>query len=300
MALRSAALILALLLAPALAASQVPAAPSSASVDVRVQDAKVTLSLDAPAVTDVFVTNTAAPNPALPQLDQPRRVTLEITGVPEGWTASVQPNSFDLGPGKTGNAVLTVSVSAAADAKVANLNVTAKLYPLGVSAIPGAGPTVDPEARDAAGVTATRQDSLGRTITEQVGPYIFLLLGAFLLALVAVVVLLVLRGRSAVRLACDDGELVAAAGGKAEFVISVTNISGRDDGVALRVTAPEGWSASFSQGQFELPANSEGKVTLTVKVPKTAQSGERVEVAVVVVSALPRKSSGIRLTVRVK
>ncbi len=307
MAFRSSILLLAVLLVGVTVSAQVPplppdvpTAPGAASVDVRVQDVQMTVSLDQPGTTDVMVTNTGDPNPINPQFDMPRRVNLEVTGAPEGWTAAIVPNTFQLGPGETGKAVLTVSVAGAAEAPEARLNVTASLYPLGIDAVPGAGPAVDPEARDSASVTVTRQDSLGRTVTEQVGPYIFLLLGALALALVAVITLMVLRGRAAVRLSCDDAQLVVAPGGKAVFAITVTNISGRDDGVALRATSPAGWHTAFSQGQFELPANSEGKVTLTVSVPKTAKSGDRQDIPVVVVSALPRKSSGIRLTVKIK
>jgi len=275
-----------------------PAVPGPAGVDVRAQDAQVQLSLDHAATTDILVTNTGSATGT--PLDAPRRVNLDVAGIPEGWTAAVSPTSFQLGPGQTGKAVLTVSVTAEALARTANLNVTARLYPLGVDQVPGAGPAADPEARDSAGVTATRQDSLGRTLTEQVGPYIFLLLGALLLAVVAVVALLILRGRAAVRLSCDDGEAAVRPGATATFPLNVTNISGRDDGVALRATAPAGWIVTFSQSQFELPANSDARVELSVKVPKDAAAGQRHEVAVVVVSALPRKSSGIRLRVLVQ
>lgn len=304
---RSAPFVLAFLLLAAAVAAQVPpippgppAAPSSATVDVRVQDAQVSVSLDKAGTTEVIVTNMADSNPLNPALDTPRRVNLDVAGMPEGWTVSISPNSFQLGPQQSGKAVLTIAVSSAATATVANLNVTALLYPLGDNVVPGASPTVDPEARDSARVTATRHDSLARTVTEQVGPYIFLLLGALALAVIAVALLMVLRGRAAVRLACEDGEIVVAPGGKAVFPITVTNISGRDDGVALRVTVPEWWESAFSKSQFELPANSEANITLTVRVPKNARPGDRHEVAVVVVSALPRKASGIRLVVRVR
>ncbi len=301
--MRTGPLILAALLLAATAAAQVPplppppGTPGPATVDVRVQDAQLTVSLDQSGTTDVFVTNTAQGTGS--PLDQARRVTLDVTGAPEGWTAAVSPTSFQLGPGQSGKAVLTVAVTAKALQTVAHLNVTARLYPLGVDAIPTAGPAVDPESRDSAGVTATREDSLTRNITERVGPYILLLLGALLLAAIAIGILLVLRGRAAVRLSCDDGELVTRPGGKVSFPLTVTNISGRDDGVALRATAPPGWTTEFSKSQFELPANSEAQLTLTVKVPKDAKPGDHNEVAVVVVSALPRKSSGIRLSVKV-
>lgn len=294
-----------LLLAVAVAAmqgvpvgAQAPPNPAAATVDVRVDEARLTVSLDAAAVTKVIVVNTATPNQVLPQLDQPRRVTLEVTGAPEGWTVAVEPNSFLLGPGTSGQAELRVAVTGSARDDVARLNVTARLYPLGVDAVPGAGPVVDPEARDDAPVTVTRQDSVNRAVTEAVGPYILLVLGSVLLLAIAVGVLLFLRGRAAVRLDCAEAEATAKAGRAITFPLHVANVSGRDDVVALRFAVPDGWRASFSQPQLELAPGAEADLTLSVHVPKGA-GADRHEVLVTAVSSLPRKASAIRLVVQV-
>lgn len=291
-------LAFAALLAPALAFAQVPSSPAAATVDVTVESAQLTVSLDAGATTDVFVTNTGEPNP-IPQLNAPRRVNLEVTGVPDGWTVSISPNTFRLSADQTGTAVLSVSVTAAARDKVANINVTARIYPLGLDPVPGAGPAIDPEAQDSAGVTAARQDSINRQVTEQVGPYIFLLLGALAVAVIAIVALLLLRGRAAVRIAADEGEMIATPGAMVTFALRVANLSGREDSVALRFAVPPEWRAQFSDSQIDLAARQEAGVGLDVHVPKGA-GPQRYEVVVTGISSLPRKASTVRLVVHVQ
>ncbi|MEA3189628.1 MAG: hypothetical protein QOD77_210 [Thermoplasmata archaeon] len=294
---------LAVLLVLHSAAAQVPPIPplppppggsASAGVEVRMDRAQVTVSLDESAVVELTVTNTGTPTGT--PLDQPRTVVLDVVGETNGWTASIDPTTLVLNPGQSLKARVTVGVSAQAQATVADLNVTARMYPAGVGVVPGVGPAVDPEATDTAPLRATRDDSAVRNLLEQTGPYLWVVLLGLLAAVVVLSSVLAANRRVAVRIASPAAHLDIAPGGRVALPVTVSNITKREDTVVLRaVCKAEGWATFLPTPQVDLDGGQEEELSVIVIAPKDARPEERAMVEVVAVSAqAPRRPAKLQ------
>jgi hypothetical protein len=299
-------LALALLLAlPHLAVAQVPPTPQAplpgaASVDVKAAQATVTVSLDQATQVTITVTNTEM-GTGNSQVDQPRFFAVTVAGMPDGWTASLSPPTFQLKPQESRQATLQVSVSGAAVDKQVRLTVTAKAYARGVNAVPVAGPTADPEALANTDVVAARADNPQRVLLETVGPYVWILLLALVAALVIILSLVAANRRVAVRLSAAEPQRTVAPGARAVFPVLVHNITRRDDTVVLRVAnVPEGWATFLPTPQLDLEAGHQEEVPVVVIAPKEAAEGTRQPFTVQATSAqAPRRPATVALEAEV-
>lgn len=282
------------------ATAQVPTLPASppgeAGVEVKASQAQVVVSLDRGADVEVTVTNTGRPS-NIPAFDRPRTVTLALSQMPAGWQASApQPAELKLGPGASGTAKFTISVSGEAQEEAASVTVTAKMYALGVDQVPVAGPQADPEATAATVVKATRTDSVTRDVLETVGPYIWVVLLGFVAAVVLALSLMAANRRVAVRLSSPEAEQAIQAGGRGAFPLRVHNITRQADTVFLRASPlPEGWAAYLPTPQLDLDPGQQEEVSVVVIPPKEADAGATQSVDVTATSALaPRRPATMR------
>lgn len=290
------------------AAAQVPPLPlppppsgvAPAGVDVRMDKAAIEVSLDAAGTVELTVTNTGTPTGT--PLDQPRTVVLDVVGEPDGWTASVDPPTFQLNPGESQKARVTVGVSAQATAAVANLNVTARMYPAGVGSVPGAGPNVDPEATDTAPLKATRADSAVRNLLETTGPYLWVVVLGLLAAVVVLSSVLAANRRVAVRLASPAAQVDITPGGRVALPVTVSNITRREDSVVLRAACKaEGWATFLPTPQVDLEGGQEEELSVIVIAPKDARPDDRAQVEVVATSAqAPRRPARLQFEATVQ
>ncbi len=268
-----------------LAASAFAQVPSPApSVEVSASPSEVDVSVEAPAEISIAVENTS-PATGTP-LDQPRTVLLEVTGAPDGWTASVSPASLQLAAGENGTARLTIAVATGASDGDIALTVTAKLLPLGASAIPGVGPAVDPEATATASVQAHRDDPVTRDILETIGPWIYVLLLAFLAAVLLSVRFVVASRRVTVALRSDQSEVTVFPGGRAAAPLVVQNLTKEEDTVVFQVSAVgNGWAAFLPVPELLLGPEATEELSLTVIASKDLESGATQSVLVTATSA---------------
>ena len=294
-------LLAAFVLAIPLAAAQIPTGPppipvgpGPASVDVKAARQSVEVSLDHADTVDITVTNTASPSGT--PFDQPRTVVLSLSEPPQGWTTHLSQTEFHLGPGNTGKATLTVSVSGDAQEETPSVTVTAKMFGFGVTQVPVAGPQADPESTAATVVKATRTDSVTRDVLEKVGPYIWVVLLGFVAAVVLALSLMAANRRVAVRLSSPEAEQSVAAGGRTTFPLRVHNITRQPDTVFLRASPlPEGWAAYLPTPQLDLEPGQQEEVSVVVIPPKEADTGAHQAVDVTATSALaPRRPATMR------
>jgi len=271
-----------------------PAPPQAAGVDVKPASSALATSLDQAGTVDLVVTNTGTPTGT--PLDQARTIGLSVAEVPQGWHASIAPTELHLAPGQSGKATLTVSVTADAQGDATDVTVQARLYPLGVNAVPVAGSQVDPESTAAATVKATRSDSSTRDVLEAVGPYIWVILLGLVAAAVLVLSLLAANRRVAVRLSSPDPEQALPAGSRANFPLRVHNITRSPDTVYLRASPlPEGWNAYLPTPQIDLEPGQQEEVAVVLLSPKDAADGSRQIVDVTATSSLaPRRPATMR------
>lgn len=269
--------------------------PGPASVQLKTALTQVTVSLDKAATVELTVTNTESSTNT--PGDTARFISLEVTGAPVGWTPGVSPASFQLKPGQSGKATLTVAVTGGAKDRDIKLTVTAKAWPRGVNSVPVAGPQVDPEALSTVDVAASRADTPVRTLLETVGPYIWVLLLGLVAALVVILSLVAANRRIAVRLLAPEPERAIAPGSRTEFPLVVHNITRRDDTVVLRVPdVPEGWAAFLPTPQLDLEPGRQEPVSVVIIAPKDAQDGARQSFTVCATSAqAPRRPATVVL-----
>jgi hypothetical protein len=287
-----------LLAVSALALAGPAAAQLDGGVDLRAQSARLEVSVDQPSTTELSVAHTGSPSGT--GLDPARRVALAVTGLPSGWTASVDPPTFDLTPGQAAKATLRVAVSTGAPAESGTLRITARMYP--GTALPGVGSPADPEATDSVEVQVVRVDGPNRVFIETVGPYAWVLLLAVVACVVVVVSLTAANRRVAVRIAADDTEAAAQPGGRAAFTVAVQNITRRDDTVLLRIAPlPEGWAGFLPEPQLDLQGGERAEAKVVVIPPKGTGPGTRQAVTVSATSLqAPRRPASVGLTVLVE
>lgn len=277
-----------------------PPAPGAASVEVRAAAQSLQVSLDKAGTTQVTVTNTANPT-GVDAFDRPRLVVLGLSDAPTGWTGHLSRTEFQLKPGESGKADLTVAVAGSAQADKASVTVTARLYPIGVNSVPVAGPQADPEATAATVVEAVRADSVTRDVLETVGSYIWVVLLGLVAAVVLALSILASNRRVAVRLSSPEAEQPVAAGGRAAFPLRVHNITRQADTVFLRAhPLPEGWAAYLPTPQVDLEPGQQEEVSVVVIAPKEAGEGAQQAVDVTATSSLaPRRPATMRFEAKV-
>lgn len=285
----------ALLLLAASALPCVAQTPSgSPSVTVAIDGEAGTVSVETAAEFDVAVTNTGTPTGTPLDEQNTGDVTVTVTGIPDGWTASVEPAAFRLGPGQSQKVTLRVSVSADAPDGQADLTVTAvlksaleRLDPI-LGNIPGG--TQLASAEDS--ITVTRDDSVTRDVLEAIGPWIYAVLLLMVAAVLVAVAISVSSRRTLVRLSSDSRELTVAPGGRVAFPFRMEGLAKQTDTVLLQVSAvQEGWAAFLPVPELTLEPGQAEEMSLVVIAPKDAPQGAKQAILVTATSAKAPKGA---------
>lgn len=268
---------LGLLLAIAAASAQVPPSPVAAAVSLEAP-AAARISTDEPVRIEVTVRNDVEPTDS--PLDTEREIRLEVTGAPDGWAAQLSPSLFQLAPGATGKATLTVLVGAGAEADEVRLLLTARMAPFGLGAVPTVGPAADPEATDQATVVVTREDEPVREFVEAVGPPAIVGGLALLAVLVVVFAMAAYRRRSTLRIDVEPAEIVVRPGTSTTLRVTVRNTGGRSERILLDGGVAAGWEAEIPQHALALEPGAEAVVEVTLAASRRAGASQLVLVAV--------------------
>lgn len=269
--------------------------PDAGSVSVSVTPEEVVASVEEPATFDIVVGFTSE-NPLDGQ--QTRRVDVEVTGTPAGWSVVLDRSRVDLSPGGSATVTATVSINVNAEADDADLVVTATLYPRGLNDVPGVGTTVDPADTADASVTVLREDPLTREFVEAVGGWLWILLGAgVVLAIVAAKLVFDTR-RTAVKLHAKTTEVAVEAGGRVAVPLRVENLTRSEDTVVFHVAPmPDGWSAHLPVPELDLDGQQSEELHLIIQAPTDAPPDAREVVGVSAHSAqAPKRVAELVIT----
>ncbi|HJQ93261.1 MAG TPA: NEW3 domain-containing protein [Candidatus Thermoplasmatota archaeon] len=287
--------LLAVLLAVApIASSQ---APPSAQPAVSIEGSSEggTASADDPATFRFTVRNDSQGIPG--GEDQSKAdVAVTVEGVPEGWTVSVTPSSFELAPGASQPVDVQVQVPPDAGTKSATMTVKAvlvspleSLEPI-LGQVPGGG--ASQTATDSAPLTVEVSDSVTRQVLETLGPWVYVLLLLLVAAVLVAIGVTVASRRTMVRLSAETRELPVPPGGKVAFPFRVEGLARDPDAVLLQVSAvQEGWAAFLPVPELVLEPGQPQEVTLMVIAPRIANQGTRQGVLVTATSAKAPKGA---------
>ncbi len=291
MRVTAAVAVLALLAASAFAAAQTPSA--SAGVSVTIDGERATASVDRPGEFRATVTNTGTASNSPLDAQNQANVDVRVTGAPAGWTASVTPSSFKLGPGASQTVTVTVSISAGAAAKAADLTVTADLTTSLEPLDPILGPGQQSQRATASDtIHVTRDDSVTRDLLENIGPWIYAVLLLLVAAVLVALGISLAARRSLVRLSSDARELQVPPGGRVAFPFKIEGLAKQEDAVLLQVSAvQEGWAAFLPVPELVLDPGQVQELNLVVISPKTATDGARQAILVSATSAKAPKGA---------
>lgn len=291
MRLSVAVVALAVLAVAVLGAAQQPSA--AASVSVTIAGEVVKPSIDRPGSFHATVKNTGQTSPLDAQ--NQANVDVHVTGMPDGWTAVATPSSFKLAPNQQQDVTVTVSVSGNAQAKAADLTVTADL----ATQLDSLDPVLNPggsgatqHASGSASIHLARDDSVTRNVLETLGPWIYAVLLLLVAAVFVAVAISLAARRSLVRLSTDTRELAVPPGGRAVFPFKVEGLAKQEDSVLLQVSAvQEGWAAFLPVPELVLDPGQVQELTLVVIAPKNSSEGSRQAVLVSATSAKAPKGA---------
>lgn len=284
-------LLAATLVMPALAQTPNPAP----SVTVALEKTEGFVSVENAAEFKATVTNTGSSSGS-DELDAQNAgdVTVTITGIPAGWTASASPASFRLAAQKPQAVTVQVSVSPDGAAQTAELTVTAVITtPLNrLDPILGNFPGGTQTATGSDSMTVTRDDSITRDVLEAIGPWIYAILLLMVAAVLVAVAISVSSRRSLVRLAADTHELSIAPGGRVSFPFQIEGLAKEADSVLLHVSAvQDGWAAFLPVPELTLAPGQVREMSLVVIAPKAAAEGTRQALLVSATTAKAPKGS---------
>jgi uncharacterized membrane protein len=283
---------LVLLAVVATAAAQQPSA--AAGVSVTLGGEVVKPSIDKPGTFHATVKNTGTPSNSPLDAQNQANVDVKVTGTPPGWTAVASPASFKLSPGQQQDVTVTVSVSGNAEAKSADIVVTADLTTSLESLDPILGGNSGQSQRATGQATQhiVRDDSVTRTVLETLGPWIYAVLLLLVAAVFVAVAISLAARRSLVRLSTDTRELGLPPGGRAVFPFKVEGLAKQEDSVLLQVSAvQEGWAAFLPVPELVLDPGQVQELTLVVIAPKNVTDGARQAVLVSATSAKAPKGA---------
>lgn len=282
---------LALVAAAPGAQAQVPAC-TSVEVSLSGNDA---VSVERPAqyVVEVHHTGQGTGTP----LDPTAQARLAVSGAPSGWTVSLADTLVELAPGESKSTTLTVAVTPdAADA--ADLLVTATMDA-------GFGPLSEPlgcVATAESSLAMDRDEPVTREVIEAVGPWIYAIAAALLLALLVAAKLAMDLKRVAVTLSSPNEALTIRPGGKATVPLQVHNVASKRDVVGFHLSVvPEGWGALLPVQQVELGPGEAEELFLLVRAPDDAAPGDLEALSVLATSRIaPRQPATLRLALQVE
>lgn len=274
-----------------LAGAQAPPSPAPA-VSVAFADEDGTVSVDQVTAFKLTVRNEGQAAPVGNE-GTASDVVVAVSGLPEGWTASVTPSSFELMNGQSRDVELQVSVSPDAADREADVVVTAELSsPLeGLDPILGqGGQSQKATASDA--LHLTRDDSVTRQVLETLGPWIYAVLLLLVASVLVAVAIYLSARRSLVRLSSDAREMMVPPGGRVAFPFRVEGLARQEDAVLLQVSAvQEGWAAFLPVPELLLEPGQVQDLTLVAIAPKNAADGARQAILVSATSAKAPKGA---------
>jgi hypothetical protein len=285
----AASLVLAVLLAtvPGVCAQAPPSA--SPAVDITGKADRGTVTVDEPATFTFTVKNTS---PSAPGAEDQSKADVAVTveGVPEGWTVSVEPSSFELAPNAVQEVHVQVQVAPGTGDRTAALKVNALLVsPLeGLEPILGQVPggAASQTASDSAPLALEVSDSVTRQVLETLGPWMYVILLLLVAAVLVAIGVVVASRRTMVRLAAETREQTVAPGGKVALPFRVEGLARDTDTVLLQVsTVMEGWAAFLPVPELVLEPGQSQEITLVVIAPRNASQGTRQAVLVTATSA---------------
>lgn len=174
-------LLLAVLLLAPLGGAQLPVPlPVEPSVEVVLDVDQSGASIDAPATYLVTVRNTS-PSSSTGQ-DPAMDVSLEVSGAPDGWIASLERSNFQIASGQSETTTLTVSVGPSATEETVTITVEATIQ--------FGSPPLDQTATDSDSVDVQRDDTGRREAAEAFGDYLWpIVIGGIALYVVSTVLL---------------------------------------------------------------------------------------------------------------
>lgn len=288
MRVRTAAVLLLLLLPLAAAQQGDPITVTTSAKDIRV-------STDSPETFTVTVERGGTDAGPVGELGA-GDVTITITGAPEGWTAHAEPNGFSLAPGASQEVTITITVTPGASAGSTDLTITATLETADPSNL------LQPGGEDSVRVTVTRDEGLTRDILETIGPGIWAVLGIAAAAIIVAIYLLVDARRASIRLTGLGGEAVLPAGGTASIPFHVRNTTGRREQLVLSANSPDPeWGVELPTWKLHLDPGAEEELVVAVTAPKRATAGSRGIIRVVAVpDQHPEKVATLTLTALVE
>lgn len=273
-------------------AAQIPEQEGPIELDVpgRIQ----TVGSDAPLTFTITVTHTGQGSGS--PIDQAGEgdVTITITGVPEGWTASGDPSAFGLEPGASRE--VTVTVTAGPDtADAADLTLVAQYTS------PDPTKALLPDGEASAGVTVEREESLTADVLETLGTGIWALAAVALLALFVAGYLVVDRRRQYIQLRCAVSEANLRPGSVATIPFSIRHRGGRRDRIAVHAdVGAKGWKADIPATDVTLEGGETEELLVSVAAPKNAAKGSRQVVRILAVAeSKPDRSAVLSLAVHV-
>lgn len=282
--------------APALAQSPpLPGAPGPDHVILHAERTELSVSLSQPDSVDVTVTNGDTPTGT--PLDVPRHISISVAGSQPGWTLGLSPSpaSFELAPGASGTAKLSVAVAAGAQASSIDITFKARMDPLSPS-IP-AGSPFGAGAEATTAFTARHEESLPNQFAQGLGPYLWVLILGLVAAAVVIATLLAANRRIAVRLSCAETDVDVVGGTRRTVAVRVHNLTRHSDTVLLRAgPMPDGWSVYLPNAQLDLEGGQQEEVSAVVMAPRGAEEGLRQAVELVATSAQsPRRPAALHI-----
>jgi hypothetical protein len=272
-----AALLLLLPLALPPAAAQAPGNPFAPSVAV---DAPAAVSVPVGTTVLVNVTVSNTQQATTTPLDQPRSISIAVSGAPDGWSALLSSTLEKLPPGRSVTLRLTLTVTASAKEGTATLQVTAHALPLGNADVPLIGPTADPDASAVGTIKATRYEEPVRAFVEAVGPAVVVGGLAVLAVFVVVLAIVALRRRGPLRLSVEPDGLALGPGTSGTLALTIRNAGRRAESVLLEGAAGRGWEVEVPLHVLDIEPGGAPTVEVTVACGKRAGPSELVLVAV--------------------
>lgn len=279
-------LLLALLVATIIAA---PAALAQGAPPptVTIEASQETLVVSRESQATLTVTVTYASQNPLDDDAMGRSVELEAGALPAGWSAAIEPRIINgVNDGAAARFTVTITLGAQARQSEQTLALTAKVSNAG---FPGGTPVtevVDPEATANAQVTLKRDDPLTREVLENVGGWIWALLGGLAILAVVLAVVLARSNRPVVSLSTGVKQAQVAPGRSVAIPVTVENLTSVEDTVIFHV-APlgGGWAASLPVPELPLDGRRREDLHLVVTAPPDARPGDAVQVGLTALGA---------------
>lgn len=255
-----------------------------------------TVGVDRPGTFTFNVTNGAEPTGSPADDRNHARVTVAVSGMPDGWNAAVGPADFRLAAGQSRQVTLQVTVTPESAAR-ATLTVTAILTTQleGLDPVLGNIPGASQTATSSAAMDLERNESVTRNVLESVGNWIYVLFAAVLAAVLVATKLIADARRVTVSLTSPERRKAVPAGGRVAIAMTVRNLARKDDTVVFQVSpVGDGWAAFLPVAELELPRAGSEEIHLVVIAPATAAPGDRQEILVSAHSAQgPRHPASI-------